>query len=74
MISYGVFFYIDFFLVLDSPYKWSLVATTGALVFGRYGHSATYDSKTNNVYIYGGYFGRNVTSQLLVFHHPTASW
>jgi len=39
---------------IDSQ-QWSVVASTGALVQGSYGHSSVWDPLTKRIYVYGGY-------------------
>ncbi|XP_057306057.1 attractin-like protein 1 isoform X1 [Hydractinia symbiolongicarpus] len=53
--------------------EWSIVSTK-EYVPGRFGHSATYDIKENVVYVFGGFFDKNITSQLLIFDVAAQSW
>ena len=54
--------------------EWNVVQTNGALMKGRFGHSASYDHKTNIVFIYGGYVLGKLTSDLLFYDVGKSKW
>ena len=57
---------------------WSLVATSGAVVDGRYGHTLVVDSATGFVILHGGLVAATTTSNvvhhLLSYDHRTRFW
>uniref|UniRef100_A0A7M5WL61 Laminin EGF-like domain-containing protein n=2 Tax=Clytia hemisphaerica TaxID=252671 RepID=A0A7M5WL61_9CNID len=55
---------------------WTIVDTKGALIKGRSGHTATYDSVSNTVFIFGGYASSAITedNELLLFNVAEESW
>ena len=61
------------FHCLDTD-SWSLVETKGAIVKGRFGHTATYDSKSGVVFVYGGFYHKNPDGDLYMFHVDTKKW
>lgn len=58
--------------------SWRLVQCGGAVVQGRYGHSAVYDTVGQLVLVHGGLIAdttsSSVVGQLLAYRHATAQW
>lgn len=60
--------------------SWSVVKPTkGAYVQGTYGHTSAYDSYTNRIYIYGGFYATSqtagtVTDRLLAYDPDNQIW
>lgn len=65
----------QFHFSLDKK-TWTIVDTKGALIKGRSGHTATYDSVSNTVFIFGGYASSAITedNELLLFNVAEESW
>ncbi|GFO40944.1 Attractin [Plakobranchus ocellatus] len=59
--------------------EWSVVKTTGALIFGGYGHSSTHDILRGKIYVYGGFYSLsttsyNLTDRLYQYDPNTKEW
>ena len=54
--------------------RWSIVETTGGIVNGRFGHSATYDHILHIVFLFGGFYYKLLDSKLLLFHVVESKW
>ena len=58
--------------------RWSVVGTGGAVVAGRYGHTAVLDPATRLIWVHGGLVSAtatsNVVDHLLAYNHGTKKW
>ncbi|EGG20357.1 hypothetical protein DFA_07481 [Cavenderia fasciculata] len=54
--------------------SWTRSSVSGKVAPARCAHSSAYCSKTNSVYIFGGWDGKNVQGDLSQFHVETSSW